>query len=152
MLLHISMYVVVAVMSSVALRAITRCTHLVACFLQISCSEWSPTSKIEAICSPKCMCACSHRGTALYNVRSPCDMPLIILYLSWGAVETSPLLAHCTSPGWWMMMSVQQSAERLARETKVLGENMLQCRFVHHKSRMTWPGLERGPPRWKAGD
>jgi hypothetical protein len=29
---------------------------------------------------------------------------------------------------------------RIGRETEVLGENLPQCRFVHHKSHMTWPG------------
>jgi hypothetical protein len=36
-----------------------------------------------------------------------------------------------------MMMSVEQSVECLAGETEVLGENLPQCRFIHHKSRMT---------------
>jgi hypothetical protein len=27
-----------------------------------------------------------------------------------------------------------------------------QCRFVHHKSYMTLPWLEPGPPRWESGD
>jgi hypothetical protein len=41
------------------------------------------------------------------------------------------------------MMNVEQSAEcELAGETKILGENLPQCHFGHHKSQMTWPGLE----------
>jgi hypothetical protein len=34
-----------------------------------------------------------------------------------------------------------------AGETKELGENLPQCKFVNHKFHMTWPGLEPGPPR-----
>jgi hypothetical protein len=44
-------------------------------------------------------------------------------------------------------MSVEQSVECLTEEAEVLGENLSQCRFVHHKSHMAWPGLEPGPPR-----
>jgi hypothetical protein len=36
-----------------------------------------------------------------------------------------------------MMMGREQSVECFARETEVLGENVPQCRFVHHKSHMT---------------
>jgi hypothetical protein len=48
-------------------------------------------------------------------------------------------------------MCVEQSVEwELAGETEVLGENLPQCLFVDHKSHMSWPGIEPGPPRWEA--
>jgi hypothetical protein len=28
--------------------------------------------------------------------------------------------------------------------------NLPQCHYAHHKSHMTCPGLEPGPPRWKS--
>jgi hypothetical protein len=43
-------------------------------------------------------------------------------------------------------MIVEQSVEyELAGKTEVLGENMPQCRFVHHKSHMSDPGSNPGP-------
>jgi hypothetical protein len=49
------------------------------------------------------------------------------------------------------MMSVEQSVEwELPEETELLGENLPQCHFVHHKSHMTWPEIGPGPPRWEA--
>jgi hypothetical protein len=39
----------------------------------------------------------------------------------------------------------------IGRETEVLGENLPQCRFVHHKPHMLRGG-ETGPPPWEAID
>jgi hypothetical protein len=48
-------------------------------------------------------------------------------------------------------MMMEKLMERLTRETEVLGENLPQCRFVHHKPHML-PGGEPRPPRREASD
>jgi hypothetical protein len=41
---------------------------------------------------------------------------------------------------------------RVAGETEVLGENLPQRHFDHHKSHLTRTGLEPVQPRWEASD
>jgi hypothetical protein len=50
-----------------------------------------------------------------------------------------------------VIIMIENSVEWLAGETEVLGENLSQCRFVHHEPHML-PGREAGPPRWEASD
>jgi hypothetical protein len=50
-----------------------------------------------------------------------------------------------------VIMMMEKLVELLAGETTVLGENLPQCRFVHHKPHKL-PGREPGPPRWEASD
>jgi hypothetical protein len=52
-----------------------------------------------------------------------------------------------------VIMMMEKLVEwRFAGETEVLGENLPQRHFVHHKSYFTRPGREPGPPRWEASD
>jgi hypothetical protein len=50
-----------------------------------------------------------------------------------------------------VIMVMEKLVEWLARETEVLGENLTQCRYAHHKPHML-PGREPGPPRWEVSD
>jgi hypothetical protein len=38
------------------------------------------------------------------------------------------------------------------RETEVLEGNLIWYHSVDHKTHMTWPELEPGPPKWRAVD
>jgi hypothetical protein len=65
----------------------------------------------------------------------------IVFFFSCGGVRQSTwyvghYLVYCTSPGWWMMMSEEQSVEWVEGETYVLGGNLSHCRLVHRKTHM----------------
>jgi hypothetical protein len=64
-----------------------------------------------------------------------------------GTAATNGLLCQLR-----LIMTMENLVEwRLAGETKVLGENLPPCRFVHYKPHML-TGRESGPPRWEASD
>jgi hypothetical protein len=50
-----------------------------------------------------------------------------------------------------VIMMVEKLEEWLAGETAVIGENLPQCWYVHHKPHML-PGREPGPPLEEASD
>jgi hypothetical protein len=41
---------------------------------------------------------------------------------------------------------------KIGSGNEVLGENLPQRHFFYHKSHLTRPGFEPGPPRWEASD
>jgi hypothetical protein len=50
-----------------------------------------------------------------------------------------------------VIMMMEKLVEWLVGETEVLGGNLSQCRYAHHKSHML-SALEPGQPRWEASD
>jgi hypothetical protein len=57
---------------------------------------------------------------------------------------------NCASPGWYVRVIVEKLVEwRLAGDTEVLGGNLPQRHFVHHKFYMTRPRFEPGSLWWK---
>jgi hypothetical protein len=67
---------------------------------------------------------------------------LIFIYLVCEAVGTAATPGLLCQPRVIVKMIVETQIEcRLAGETEVLGENLPQRHFVHHKSLMTRPGF-----------
>jgi hypothetical protein len=69
--------------------------------------------------------------------------------VNWVHSALRPLIGLLCQPR--VIMIMENLVEWLAGETEVLGENLPQCRFVHHKPHML-SGREPGSPRWEASD
>jgi hypothetical protein len=67
-----------------------------------------------------------------------------------GTATTTDLLYHPRMIGVGDCGEI--SVMKIDRGTEVLKENLPQRHFVHHKSHMTGPGFEPGPPRREAND
>jgi hypothetical protein len=65
-------------------------------------------------------------------------------YITGAALDRAGLLCQPR-----VIMITEKSVELLSVETEVLGENLPQCCFVHHKPHMLTV-REPGPPRWEA--
>jgi hypothetical protein len=86
-----------------------------------------------------------------YGSKLNCHDILFLICIVGGGIKAHstlrPLNGLLCQPRVITMM--EKSVEWLARDTEVLGENLPQCRFVHHKHHML-PVREPGPPRWEA--
>jgi hypothetical protein len=51
-----------------------------------------------------------------------------------------------------VIVRMENLVQLMAGETEALVENLPRRHFVHHKSHLTRPGIEPGPPRWEASD
>jgi hypothetical protein len=82
-----------------------------------------------------------------------CVLFFLIRIVMGGGVD-SKLGPHGTSVTNWPIAHASGDCEDeyWQGETEVLGENLPQRHSVDHKTPLTRPVLQPGPPRWEAGD
>jgi hypothetical protein len=74
---------------------------------------------------------------------------------NWVHLVLRPLLTYCTSPRWYMMVTVDQLIGGMKfgwgnRSTRRKPAQMQLC--PPQKSHMTWLGFKLGPPWWETSD
>jgi hypothetical protein len=72
-------------------------------------------------------------------------------YSGRGEVQLGPLGTAATNRPIMIMMIKKLVELWLAGDTEIIGVNLPQCSFVHHKPHML-PGREPGSPRWEESD
>jgi hypothetical protein len=89
--------------------------------------------------------------TACDSATTACELSFFLIWIVGGGIKlhstVRPLNGLLYQPR--VIMIMEKSVEWWSGETEVLGENLPQCRFVHHKPHML-PAREPGPPRWEA--
>jgi hypothetical protein len=90
------------------------------------------------------------RGGRQYDTTSHTFFNFFFFSQNWVHLARRPLSGLLYLPG--VIVKMENLVEWMAGETEVVGENLPRRHFVHHKSHLTRPGIEPGPPRWEASD
>jgi hypothetical protein len=149
------------------------------CAVETCCEQRSKVTLTSCI-SDRCILLYKINGWETWKIRLPYRIlvgitegkkPRSRRRHRWEKIKTYVFFFNLHSGGWspnWVhsarlpltglmylprvIVRMENLVEWMAGETKVLGENLPRHHFVHHKSHLTRPGIESGPPRWEASD